>query len=120
MDHPGQALGDPRERRRATRVPVRLEAAYEDPERQVFLLASDLSETGAWLQVTDPPLPGRRARLTLELPGYGPLMHLRGTVVRRRIGDAEGFALQFDAAPASDEGRAALRGFIARTLSRTR
>jgi hypothetical protein len=99
-------------------VRVRLEAAYEDPERQVFLLACDLSETGAWLQTSDPPLPGRRARITLELPGHGPLMHLAGTVVRRRIGESEGFALQFDAAAASDEARAALRGFVARTLSR--
>ena len=115
MDHPGQAV-DPlrrRERRGARRARVQIEAAYEDPERQVFLTTGDLSESGAWLLAPDPPAPGSAARLTLELPGEAAFLRVRGTVVRRRAEPPSGFALHFDPEGTRPEARAALRRFVA-------
>ena len=114
MDHSGQAVAAPqrRERRGARRARVQLEAAYEDPERQVFLTTGDLSESGAWLLAPDPPAPGNAARLTLELPGEAAFLRVRGTVVRRRAEQPAGFALRFDAEGTRPEARAALRRFV--------
>ena len=114
MDQPRQAVEPPqrRERRGASRARVRLQAAYEDPERQVFLLMGDLSESGVWLLAPDPPAPGNAARLTLELPGEAALLRIRGTVVRSRAEQPPGFALSFDAEGTRPEARAALRRFV--------
>jgi hypothetical protein len=121
VDHPRQAVEPPqrRERRGAHRARVRLEAAYEDPERQVFLVTGDLSESGAWLVAPDPPASGNAARLTLELPGKAALLRIHGTVVRRRVEQPAGFALRFDPEGTRPETRAALRRFVeaARTES---
>jgi hypothetical protein len=91
---------------------VQLEAAYEDPERQVFLTTGDISESGAWLLAPDPPAPGNAARLTLELPGEDAFLRVRGTVVRRRAEQPAGFALRFDPEGTRPEARAALRRFV--------
>jgi len=91
---------------------VRLDAAYEDPERQVFLVTGDISESGAWLVVADPPASGSAARLTFELPGEEALLRLHGTVVRRRAEQPAGFALRFDPEGTRPEARAALRRFV--------
>ena len=114
MDQPRQAVEPPqrRERRGASRARVRLEAAYEDPERQVFLVADDLSESGAWLLAPDPPAPGNAARLTLELPGEAAFLRVRGMVVRRRAEQPAGFALRFDPEGMRPEARAVLRRFV--------
>ena len=114
MDHPRQAVEPPqrRERRGARRARVRLEAAYEDPERQVFLVTGDLSESGAWLLAPDPPASGNAARLTFELPGEAALLRVHGTVVRRRVEQPAGFALRFDPNATRPEARAALRRFV--------
>ena len=114
MDHPGQAVepSQRRERRGARRARVQLEAAYEDPERQVFLTTGDLSESGAWLLAPDPPAPGNAARLTLELPGEAAFLRVRGTVVRRCAEQPAGFALRFDPEGTRPEARAALRHFV--------
>jgi hypothetical protein len=93
-------------------VRVRLEVAYEDPERQVFLVTGDLSETGAWLLAPDPPASGNAARLTLELPGEAALLRIRGTVVRRSNEQPAGFALRFDAEGTRPEARVALRRLV--------
>jgi PilZ domain len=110
VDHTRQALG---ERRRHRRVTLRLEVAYEDPDRQVFLPTRDLSEGGCYLADSDPPPAGCQARVTLELPGGSPLVRCGGTVVRR---DAAGFALRFDERP-SEAAREALRAFLTRVPS---
>ena len=114
MDHPGQAVEAPqkRERRGARRARVQLGAAYEDPERQVFLVTGDLSESGAWLLASDPPAAGSAARLTLELPGEAAFLRVRGTVVRRRAEQPAGFALRFDPEGTRPEARVALRRFV--------
>lgn len=116
MDHPGQALGGPgRPERRATpRTRARLEAAYEDAERQVFLVTRDLSEAGAYLLVADPPPPGRAAQVILELPDEPAMLRIRGRVVRRSEGPLSGFALHFEPDGMPESTRRALRSFVAR------
>ena len=116
MDHPGQAVGDPiqPERRVAPRVRVRLSAAYEDVERQVFLPARDLSEAGVFLVASDLPPVGCPAQVTLELPSEPEILRLRGSVVRRRDTDPCGFALRFDPDATPMTSRKILQRFMAR------
>jgi hypothetical protein len=102
---------------RAPRARVRLEAAYEDAERQVFLATGDLSESGAWLVAPDPPQPGRPARITLELPGVSELLRLRGLVVRCRSEAPAGFAIRFDPESTPSRSRQVLRRFVEDTLA---
>jgi hypothetical protein len=97
------------ERRLAPRVAVRLDAAYEDPERQVFLASRDLSEAGIYLLLQDPPRPGAAARVLLELPGHPALLRLPAVVARCDAG--VGFALAFDSERMPAGSREALRGF---------
>jgi PilZ domain len=102
---------------RAPRARVRLEAAYEDAERQVFVATGDLSESGAWLLAPDPPETGLPARLTLELPGVTELLRLRGLVVRRRSEAPAGFAVRFDPDSTSSRSRLVLRRFVEDSLA---
>ncbi len=93
---------------RAPRVEVTLEAAYEDPQRQVFLTTRDLSETGIYLLAADPPSPGIPARVMLELPGHPAMLRLAGTVARC---DDAGFAVALDLEQSSAEALGVLREF---------
>jgi len=97
------------QQRRAPRIPIRLEAAYEDPERQVFLPTRDLSEGGVYLLAEDPPEAGVAARVVLELPGHPAILRLPGVVARCEPGS--GFALSFDRERVPAESREALRDF---------
>lgn len=99
-------------RRRAPRVPVRLEAAYEDPARQVFLATRDLSELGVYLEADEAPEEGVTARVTLELPGEPAMLRLEGVVARREPG--RGFALAFETGSMAPDTRSALRAFTHR------
>lgn len=103
----GDATNRPR---RAPRVAIRLEAAYEDPERQVFLPTRDLSEGGVYLLSPDPPPVGATASVMIELPGEPELLRLKGLVTRSEPGT--GFALRFEDG-LTDAARAALRGLEA-------
>lgn len=96
-------------RRRARRIPVRLEAAYEDPARQIFLATRDLSELGVYLVADEAPEEGVAARMTLELPGEPAILRLDGVVVRREPG--RGFALAFETGSMTARTRSALRAF---------
>lgn len=96
--------------RRSPRVAIRLEAAYEDPERQVFLPTRDLSEGGVFLLAPDPPPLGAAASVLVELPGEAELLRLKGVVTRVEPG--VGFALRFDGV-LPDAARAALRALEA-------
>lgn len=98
-----------RERRHGRRIEARLNVAYEDRERQVFLAASDISEAGVFLHDPAPPAPGAEARLVLALPD-GALLRVHGHVVRR---GPDGFALRFDWEATGQPDRLALRAFIA-------
>jgi hypothetical protein len=106
MDFPG------RERRRP-RVSIRLEAGYEDAERQVFLPTRDLSEGGVFLLAEDPPELGSPARVLLELPGEPALLRLPGVVARREPG--AGFAFRFDFERLPEAARRALRSATAQS-----
>lgn len=102
------------ERRRAPRVRARLEVAYEDPERQVFLIAANLSEGGAFLLAPDPPPPGVTARLVFELPGYPAIVRLPAVVARCQEGPRRGFAVRFDSPSASPTDLQAVRHYVER------
>jgi hypothetical protein len=97
--------------RRAPRVAIRLEAGYEDADRQVFLATRDLSEGGVYLLAADPPEVGAPARVLLELPGQPALLRLDGVVARREPG--AGFALRFHPDRLPAEVRRALRDAVA-------
>ena len=114
VDHPRQAVEpDARANRRASRrARVRLEAAYEDALRQVFLVTSDLSEGGAFLLTPEPPPVGLSAQITLELPTGPAILRLRGTVVRRRADSPAGFALAFDPGATPESTRRSLQRFV--------
>jgi hypothetical protein len=103
------------ERRDAPRVVARIEAAYEDAERQLFLTSRDVSESGIFLVAPDPPAPGGSARLTLELPGCAELLRVRGVVTRSQRAEPSGFAVRFDASSFSDVTRASLRRWLQET-----
>ncbi len=114
VDHPRQAVEPAARanRRTSRRARVRLEAAYEDALRQVFLVTSDLSEGGAFLLTPEPPPVGLSGQITLELPTGPAILRLRGTVVRRRAADPPGFALAFDTGATSDSTRRSLQRFV--------
>ena len=100
------------ERRRGRRAHVRLEAAYEDANAQVFIRTYDISEYGAFLLTAHPPEPGVSASLVVELPGHPAILRLRGIVRRRRLGAEPGFGFEFDRRPLSAQVRASLRRFV--------
>lgn len=99
---------------RAPRVRARIEAAYEDPLRQVFLPTLDLSESGVFLLSAESPAIGSQAQIVLELPGHEALLRLRGTVIRAQAEPVVGFAIRFEDDEASAGALAAVRDFVAR------
>ena len=114
VDQTGQAVERAARpnRRAAPRARVRLEAAYEDALRQVFLVTADLSEGGAFLLTPEPPPVGLAGQITLELPTSPAILRLRGTVVRRRDDAPAGFALAFDPRATPESTRRSLQRFI--------
>lgn len=104
-------------RARAQRVRARIEAAYEDPQRQVFLPTLDLSESGVFLVAAEAPAVGSQAQVVLELPGQEAFLRLRGTVIRVQSEPVAGFAVCFDPHASSPEAVAALREFVGREPS---
>ncbi len=99
-------------RRAAPRARVRIEAAYEDAVRQVFLMTADLSEGGVFLLTPEPPPVGLSGQVMLELPSGPAILRLRGMVVRRRSEAPAGFALAFDARATPESTRRSLQRFI--------
>lgn len=99
---------------RATRVRARIEAAYEDPERQVFLPTLNLSESGVFLLASEAPAVGSQAQVVLELPGHEAFLRLRGTVQRVQESPVSGFAIRFETGDEDLETLAALREFVDR------
>jgi hypothetical protein len=112
VDRPSPALNA--ERRRAPRTRARLDTAYEDRERQVFLRTADVSEEGVFLLAADPPPLGAPAKLCIEVPGHPALVRVSGVVARRQLDEPRGFAVAFDGGAGGQEARAALRHFVAR------
>lgn len=110
------ASDDGAERPRAQRVRARIEAAYEDPVRQVFLPTLDLSESGVFLVSAEAPAIGAQAQVVLELPGHEAFLRLRGTVTRAQTDPVAGFGIRFEIDEASEEALAALRAFVGREV----
>lgn len=110
------ASADGTERPRAQRVRARIEAAYEDPVRQVFLPTLDLSESGVFLVSAESPAIGASAQVVLELPGHEAFLRLRGTVTRAQTDPVTGFAIRFEIDEASEEALSALRAFVGREV----
>ncbi len=100
----------PYERRRVPRVSAKLDVAYEDRERQVFLSVADLSEQGVLVEDDDPPLEGSVAQMVLALPDSR-LLRLRGQVTRVQE-EPKAFAFRFDRDEMDASDRQALRNFI--------
>ena len=103
------------QRRVRPRATIRLEAAYEDADRQVFLHTRDISEDGIYLFSPDPPKVGAPAKLVLDLPGHPEILRLHGRVLRRDSGAESGFVVCFeheDREERAASGRKALRRFV--------
>ncbi|MCG8591941.1 MAG: PilZ domain-containing protein [Proteobacteria bacterium] len=104
------------ERREAARVTVRLEVAYEDRDRQVFLRTRDLSEVGIFLHSPELPAVGDDATVTLDLPGQEALVRLSGRVARTESGpsaaEPAGFALEFRESGRPSVSRLAIQRFV--------
>ena len=107
-------------RRAAPRARVRIEAAYEDALRQVFLVTADLSEGGVFLLTPEPPPVGLTGQITFELPSGPAILRLRGTVVRRRSDAPAGFALAFDSRATAESTRRSLQRFIESAVEQPR
>ena len=117
VDTTPQAVAGPeRNRRLAPRADVELDTAYEDCERQVFLVARNISELGVLLVSPDLPPVGAFAQVTLELPSDPVLLRLRGTVVRHQIESPTGFALEFNPNAVLEPLRTRVRRFVESTL----
>lgn len=102
-------------RRVSPRATIRLEAAYEDAHRQVFLHTRDISEEGIYLYAPDPPEVGAAARLVLDLPGQSEILRLDGWVSRREAGPKSGFVVTFrheDHEESASSSRKVLRRFV--------
>ena len=100
----------PYERRRMRRVPAKLDVAYEDQSRQVFLGAADLSEEAVLIEDPNPPEEGSHAHLVIALPDSR-LLRLHGVVARVQE-EPSAFAFRFDRDEMDDSDRDALRRFI--------
>lgn len=100
----------PYERRRVRRVSAKLDVAYEDQTRQVFLGAADVSEEGVLIEDANPPPEGSRAQLVVALPDSR-LLRLRGEVTRVQE-EPSAFAFRFNRDEMDDSDREALRRFI--------
>lgn len=96
---------------RALRADVKLEVAFEEPGRHVFLPVLNLSTSGIFLAARERPVLGDRVQLVMSLPPDGEFLRLRAVVVRHS-GSAEpsGFALRFD--PLDARSERALAAFI--------
>jgi hypothetical protein len=99
---------------RARRVRARLEAAYEDTDRQVFLPTLNLSESGVFLLSTEAPTVGSIAQVVLDLPGHEAFLRLRGAVTRVQLEPVAGFALRFEKDAPNAGALEALREFVGR------
>jgi len=110
------------QRRAFPRARIRLEAAYEDADRQVFLSTRDISEEGIYLYAPDPPEVGSAAKLVLDLPGHPEILRVSGWVSRRDLGETPGFAVHFHhegRGQGARNPREALRRFVKDTARST-
>ncbi len=94
-----------------------MEVAYEEPGRQVFIPALNLSASGIFLASSEPPELGQEVNLVLSLPPSGVFLRMRGLVVRHAgRSEPKGFAVAFEGV--DDRTRTDLKAFVraSRTL----
>ena len=97
--------------RMETRARVGLEVAYEEPGRQVFYPALNLSSSGVFLVSDQPPELGVQVCVVVSLPPDGLFLRLQGSVVRHSgSSEPQGFAVAF--VDVDDRTRADLRAFV--------
>ena len=97
--------------RHEERTPVDLEVAYEEPGRQRFFPALNLSASGIFLAAEEPPEVGQEVRVVLSLPPNGIFLRMQGLVVRHADGsEPSGFAVAFEAV--DDRTRSDLKEFV--------
>jgi hypothetical protein len=86
------------EARGCRRASVRFDVAFEEPGRQLFVPALNVSASGMFLASPDVrPEVGSPVRVVLSLPPDGVFLRLRGSVVRHAaVGEPGGFAVRFD------------------------
>ncbi len=96
---------------REPRAPVQIDVAYEEPGRQVFSPAHDLSVSGMFLRTEEPPKVGTHLKLVFSLPPDGLFVRTRGLVVRHSAdSEPDGFGLVFE--DLDERIRGELRSFI--------
>ncbi len=83
-----------------------MEVAYEEPGRQLFYPALNVSASGIFLGTNETPDLGAYVRIVFSLPPDGVFVRTRGQVVRHAsAGEPAGFAVAFrdlDAASRSE------------------
>lgn len=85
--------------------------AYEEPGRQRFFPALNLSASGIFLAAEESPELGREVRVVLSLPPNGIFLRIQGQVVRHAGGsEPHGFAVAFEAV--DDRTRSDLKDFV--------
>ena len=88
-----------------------LDVAYEEPGRQRFFPALNLSASGIFLATEEPPAVGKEVRVVLSLPPNGIFLRMQGLVVRHAGGsEPNGFAVAFEAI--DDRTRSNLKEFV--------
>ncbi len=108
----GSASPQLTDRRKCPRIPARLEVAYEDAHRQVFLVACDISEGGMYLYTSDPPREGAEAKILFELPTSPAMIRVSGIVTHRETGTSPGFGIRFSPGNMLMQDLEALRNFV--------
>jgi hypothetical protein len=77
---------------------VRWDVAFEEPGRQLFVPALNVSASGMFLASSDlRPAVGAPVRVVVSLPPDGVFLRLQASVVRHAgEGEPDGFAIRFD------------------------
>jgi hypothetical protein len=88
-----------------------MEVAYEEPGRQVFFPALNLSASGIFLGSREPPDVGAEVQVVLSLPPDGVFLRMHGLVVRHAAPvEPDGFAVAF--ADVDERTRNELNDFV--------
>ena len=97
--------------RHEERTSVDLDVAYEEPGRQLFFPALNLSASGIFLAAEESPELGQEVRVVLSLPPNGIFLRIQGQVVRHAGGsEPHGFAVAFEAV--DERTRSDLKEFV--------
>lgn len=110
------------EKRQHRRAPTAIKVEYKIGDKTDSCIATDISQNGIFLNISQPPAIGSRIYLSFILPGYSKLPPLKivGKVVRivnKGEGQLPGVGVEFDLIYA--ESRETIRSFIRKILGPT-